>query len=511
MIKLTRPSVSRSNKLQQLLPELGLPAAMADIAVSGVTIDSRQVEPGDVFVALVGERLDARQFIAKACAAGAAAVLVESTTEMRAGTVNQDHPAPVIAVANLAERLSALASQCYGEPSKKLSLVGVTGTNGKSTCVSLIAQLYQAVEGKAATLGTLGAQVGDEVFDFGMTTPDAASCQKILAFMAEQEVELVAMEVSSHGLAQERVAGIEFDTAVFTNLSHDHLDYHKSIARYAAAKQKLFEWPQLKHAVINLDDPYAAQMLAAGKQRAKVYSYSILHFVADVYASDIQYDAAGVHFRLHSPWGAADINSPLLGVFNVSNLLAAMTSLLVAGADFTKIVAAVEGLRSVPGRMQGLSEDSDISVVVDYAHTPDALEQAISAVRMHVVGKLWVVFGCGGDRDRTKRPLMAAIAEQFSDHVVVTSDNPRGEAVSRIFSDVYKGFKNQDHRKFEQREEAINYAIEQAESGDVILLAGKGHEAYQIVGDQKLPFSDIELGLAALAQRNKKRACEGRT
>ncbi len=487
--------------LAQLLPELRLPNRIASVSITGLTLDSRQIQAGDVFIALIGDRVNGQQFIGGAIKSGAAAVLIESTLARKAGTVQEQDGIPIIAVANLADRVSELAGLCYEDPSRKLKVIGVTGTNGKSTCVSLIAQLYELCLGKAATLGTLGVGQDGAWLDLGMTTPDPVTCQRILADLVCEKAELVAMEVSSHGLDQNRVAGIQFHTGVFTNITHDHLDYHGDFQQYAKAKRKLFELEGLKSAVINLDDPHAPYMVEAAKKNTNLLTYSMLHFVADVYASDLHYLENGVRFQVSSPWGDAQVFSPLLGEFNVYNLLAAITTLATLKIDFSRVIDAIPKLKAVPGRMQRIESNNDVMVVVDYAHTPDALAQAIAATRAHTRGALWVIFGCGGDRDRSKRAPMARIAERFADHVVVTSDNPRTESPENIISEICLGFVGGAHHTVTDREEAIIFAVQSAQPGDVILVAGKGHENYQIVGDKKLPFDDVSLSQQALAAK----------
>jgi len=488
--------------LAALLPELTLPSGVASRSVSGVTLDSRRVGAGDVFVALHGDRVDGLEFIGDAIDRGAVAVLLESTPQQTAGSLHLERGVPVIAVADLATRVSEISSKAYGEPSTALQVVGVTGTNGKSTTVSLIAQLYNRVAGRAATIGTLGVVVdGVNSSDFGLTTPDAALCQKLLAQLRAEDVSLVGMEVSSHGLDQNRVAGVNFRAGIFTNITHDHLDYHGTLQNYAAAKQKLFEALGSGAAVINLDDPFAPQMLAAARPRAKVLSYSLLHFAADVYATDLHYSNEGVAFHLRTPWCEALVRSPLLGEFNVYNLLAALTVLGALGNDMQALLSAVPQLQSVPGRMQRVAVSADVVAVVDYAHTPDALAQAIAATRVHTSGKLWVVFGCGGDRDRGKRPLMASIAERFADRVIVTSDNPRTESPALILREICAGFRDAQYECEADRAIAIQMAIVNAQPGDTILIAGKGHETYQLIGEEKLPFSDVLEAERALRQR----------
>lgn len=501
MVAQTAP-ILPSLRLAHLLPELRLPEQIAVLNICGVSLDSRSVVPGDLFIAVQGTSEDGQRFIGDAMSRGSVAVLVESTPQQRAGQIRYESGIPVISVARLTERVSEIAGRCYGDPSSALQVIGVTGTNGKSTTVSLLAQLYGMVAGRAATMGTLGVAVDGKLkCDFGLTTPDAALCQKLLAELRAEAINMVAMEVSSHGLDQNRVAGVDFRAGIFTNITHDHLDYHGTLQNYAAAKQKLFESMGLQAAVINLDDPFAPQMVAAAKARAEVYSYSLLHFAADVYARELSYSADGVAFRLVSPWGEATVESPLLGEFNVYNLLAAVAALCAVGCDFPAILAAIPRLHPVPGRMQRVAENTDVMAVVDYAHTPDALSHAIAATRVHTSGKLWLVFGCGGDRDRSKRPMMASIAERFADHVIVTSDNPRTENPEAIIRDICGGFSGDKHQCITDRAQAIAHTITAARPGDVVLIAGKGHETYQIIGADKKDFSDVAEAVNALRSR----------
>lgn len=492
--------------LETLFPDLALPAPLAAMAISAITTDSRQVEAGSLFVALKGAQVDGKDFIAPAISRGARVIAVESTSECKPGTVQWLGDVPLVAVANLSTQVSRLADTFFASPSAHMRVIGVTGTNGKSTCVSLIAQLCNLTGQKAGTIGTLGAYIDDRhLTDCGMTTPDAVACQQLLAKMHGAGAQTVAMEVSSHGLDQGRVLGVRFNAAVFTNLSHDHLDYHGTLENYAAAKQKLFEVVDLKAAIINLDDPHAQQMLTAAKPRANVLTYSLLHFAADIFATEMHYSTQGVQFRLVTPWGEAAVLSPLLGEFNVYNLVAALTALAATGSSFQELLQVVPKLHSVPGRMQKVQVPADVVAVVDYAHTPDALAHAIAATRVHTSGYLWVVFGCGGDRDRGKRPAMAKVAERFADAVVITSDNPRGEDPQAIIAEVCAGFRHKEPTVLIDREQAIHFAIANAAPGDVILIAGKGHENYQLVGEKSLPFDDVLVATAALQARKLKR------
>lgn len=489
--------------LGQLFPELALPSDLAKTPLSGIATDSRLVQPGDLFIALQGTRADGRKYISSALESGARAIAVEVSPDNAAGSVDWLDGVPVVAVTDLARQVSQLADSFFQSPSREMSVVGVTGTNGKSTCVSLIAQLHQLAGYQAGSIGTLGACLNDQCLsDFGMTTPDAVLCQKLLGQLRNQGAQVVAMEVSSHGLDQGRVAAVSFKAAVFTNLSHDHLDYHGSLEQYAAAKQKLFEVGPLQTAIINLDDPYSQQMVRAAKRNATVLTYSLLHFAADIFATDMHYSTQGVEFRLVTPWGEAWILSPLLGEFNVYNLIAAIAASVSVGVDFERLLEVIPKLHSVPGRMQKVAVPADVIAVVDYAHTPDALAYAIAATRVHTSGCLWVVFGCGGDRDRSKRPAMAKVAERFADVVVVTSDNPRGENPSDILTEICSGFRHKEPVVIPEREHAIRFAVANAASGDVILIAGKGHENYQIIGGQSLPFDDVLVASSALTARS---------
>lgn len=492
--------------LENLFPELRLPASLAAMTIASVAIDSRKTEPGSLFVALKGAKADGREFIEAAVSKGARVIAVEATSSHKVDSVEWFNDVPIISVADLAGRVSNLADVFFASPSARMDVIGVTGTNGKSTCVSLISQLYNLTGQIAGTIGTLGAYLGDQrITDCGMTTPDAVVCQQLLAQMRGAGARAVAMEVSSHGLDQNRVSGVHFNAAIFTNLSHDHLDYHGTLENYAAAKQKLFETVGLKAAIINLDDPHAQQMLAAAQLRADVFTYSLLHSAADIFATDMHYSTHGVQFRLVTPWGEAAVLSPLLGEFNVYNLVAALTALVATGANLQELLAVVPKLRSVPGRMQKVQVPADVIAVVDYAHTPDALAQAIAATRVHTSGCLWVIFGCGGDRDRSKRPAMAKVAERFADAVVVTSDNPRGEDPQSIIAGICSGFRHREPTVIIDREQAIHFAVTNAAPGDVILVAGKGHENYQLVGEQSLPFDDVLVATAALQAREYKK------
>lgn len=468
----------------------------ADVMISGIQLDSRKVRPGDLFLALPGERHDGRQFIAQAVANGAAAVVAEApvTDAARALAV------PLVELPALHDRAGLLAARFYRHPSHAMHVIGVTGTNGKTTTSRIIAQLTRALGKPCGVIGTLGATLADDVAAANNTTPDAVALQQQLAQWLAQGVHAVGMEVSSHALEQGRVNGVEFATAIFTNLSHDHLDYHGSIEAYGRAKLRLFASAGLQHAVINADDPFAGQVRSAVTRGVQVVTYSAHGAAADVRVVNAQFRSGGVRGELHSPWGMANFFSPLPGDFNLANLAAAVAALVLAGEDLIAVLDAVRKLQPVPGRMALVPNTLDLQVIVDYAHTPHALELVLQALRPHVSGALITVFGCGGDRDREKRPLMGRVACALSDRVVVTSDNPRSEEPLDIMREIAAGCSG-DYSLVADRAEAIATAVASAGAGDCVLIAGKGHEDYQLVGNVRLPFSDEAHARAALARR----------
>jgi UDP-N-acetylmuramoyl-L-alanyl-D-glutamate--2,6-diaminopimelate ligase len=483
---------------------MSLPELLCDAAgvsgrtmITGLQLDSRKVQPGDLFLALPGEKYDGRQYIKQAVANGASAVIAEAP----AAPFIENVTVPVVELPHLQEQVGVLAARFYGDPSRAMHVVGVTGTNGKTTTSRIIAQLTRASGKPCGVIGTLGATLGDDVGAPQNTTPDAVSLQRQLAQWLAQRVLVVSMEVSSHALQQGRVNGVEFATAIYTNLSHDHLDYHGSMDAYGQAKLRLFTQRGLRHAVINVDDPFSAQVRAAVAAGVQVVTYSASGAPADVRIENAQFTTNGVRGTLHSPWGVADFSSPLPGDFNLANLSAAVAALLLAGEDLIAVLDAVAQLQPVPGRMQAIPNTLDLQVIVDYAHTPDALEQVLTALKAHVRGKLVTVFGCGGDRDREKRREMGHIACALSHRVLVTSDNPRSEDPLRIMRDIEEGCSG-DYVLVADRAQAIAAAVADAAPGDCIVIAGKGHEDYQLVGDVRLPFSDAAQARAALARRS---------
>ena len=470
------------------------------VTATALCADSRAVAPGDVFVAYPGARVDGRRFIADAVARGASAVLWE-----RQGYAHADAPAvPHVAVDDLQALSGWLAHLVYGRPSEKLWTVGVTGTNGKTSVSQWIARAFAQLDRRCAAIGTLGCGFPGTLEESPNTTPDALTLHRLFAGYLAQGAQAAAMEVSSIGLHQGRVNGVHFDVAVFTNLTRDHLEYHGSMAAYGAAKAQLFDTPGLKAAVLNLDDALGrkiAQDLAGGGVRVLGYSLRTDSGAA-LRAEDIVATPRGLRFTAATPQGRAGIHASLVGEFNVSNLLAVLGTLLASSVPLERAAAVLAGLTPPPGRMQVLGGEGAPLAVVDYAHTPDALDQALAALRDTAAargGRLVCVFGCGGNRDPGKRPQMGDVAAQRADAVILTSDNPRDEDPQAILADIVRGAPGA--RTIADRAEAIRAALAEADARDVVLIAGKGHEVYQEIAGQRLPFSDVDCAVAALAGR----------
>lgn len=501
--------------LGDLLPDFLLSgdaaASLAALPVSGLAIDSRCARAGDIFLAYPGETADGRLFIDQAVARGAIAVIAESAPVLGGISERSDLSIPIIRIAQLRKQVSHIAARFYDQPSAAMSVIGVTGTNGKTSCTQLIAQALRLLGKPCGVIGTLGNSLNsierNKNTGSGLTTPDPIALQAQLAQWRDQNVQHVAMEVSSHGLAQARVSGIRFRGAVFTNLTRDHLDFHGTMDAYGAAKARLFDMPELEFAVINRDDIFGAELiekLCARLPALDVLDYSMQGSAA-IAIKSAEFHAHGVRAAVQTPWGDIALRSHLLGDFNLSNLLAVigvLGQLQIAPAD---IAALLPQLDPIAGRMQRVAADADIEVVVDYAHTPDALEHALAASRRHCRGNLWCVFGCGGDRDAGKRPLMGAIAARLADRIVLTSDNPRSENPQSILDAIAAGIAADDVEKImreSDRAAAISFAIRRAQPGDMVLLAGKGHEDYQLVGREIRPFNDVLVARAALLARS---------
>ena len=484
--------------------------AIEGLRIRRLTNDSRRVRPGDTFVAWPGATSDGRDHIGEAIANGAAHVLWE-TRGFRWRPVWR---VPNVGVPDLRRHAGEIASRLHGRPSGRLWMVGVTGTNGKTTCSQWIAQALTRAGRRCAVIGTLGYGLRPPLKSVANTTPDALWLHARLAEFARRGAGAVAMEVSSIGLDQHRVTGVEFDVALFTNLTRDHLEYHATMRRYRAAKARLFAWRTLKHAVVNLDDAYGRELATRiARPGLKVIGYGFggagSTRAARVAGSGLVTGPHGVRFTVTTPWGAARVASPVLGRHNASNLLATLAVLLASGVTLRKAVDALADLRPVPGRMQRLGGGVKPLVVVDYAHTPDALEHVLTTLREVTAhgsriadreSRLTCVFGCGGDRDRGKRPLMGRIAARVADRVIVTSDNPRSEDPRRIMADILAGVRRADRELaiIPERRSAVLYAVTSAQGGDVVLLAGKGHEEWQLVAGVKHPYSDVSEARRAL-------------
>jgi UDP-N-acetylmuramoyl-L-alanyl-D-glutamate--2,6-diaminopimelate ligase len=469
--------------------------AFAHLGVTGITSDSRQVRAGMVFAAYPGEAGDGRQYIAAAVKAGAVAVVWEAQDFVWPEAYTS---VPNFAVAELREHLGDIAAAVYGNPSENLWVIGVTGTNGKTSCTQWIAQCLNQLSRKAAIIGTLGNGVPPDLHYTGNTTPDVTVVQAALKDYRDQGVTALAMEVSSHGLDQGRVHGVQFDVAVLTNFTQDHLDYHGDMATYAAVKSKLFNWSSLRYAILNIDDALGRE-LALQPTAAEVVTYGFEP--ANVQGSELKLSLAGLSMRVETAWGNGHLQSSLLGRFNAHNLLASLAVLLVSDVPFADALRVLEQVQPVAGRMQTLGGNSQLLVVVDYAHTPDALEKVLQTLReLNPAGKLWCVFGCGGERDAGKRPLMGAAVSRYADVAMVTSDNPRSEEPQTIIDAIRVGMNGQEMVALD-RAQAIQNVITLAQAGDVVLIAGKGHEDYQEVAGVKYPFSDVVVAQAALKAR----------
>lgn len=475
-------------KLSELLEKSAVP----DILISGLALDSRKVQPGDLFFACQGTTLDGRHFIDDAIAKGVSAILVDGKDETTPITYRQS--VPVIAIHQLNQQISAIAGRFYHEPANSMDIIGVTGTNGKTSCTYFIASVLQQLGMPCGVIGTMGHGLYGDIQSGGLTTPDAMSVQRILAEFKQQGAKHVAMEVSSHSLMQGRVEAIPFKVSVFTNLTQDHLDYHGTMEAYGAAKRRLFAELTTQYAVINQDDSFGRTLIETLPHKKNIISYGLEKstFVDSVYATDVTLDH-GIRAHVVTPWGEGELQTTLMGQFNLSNVLAMLGVLGVLGIPLPKSLACLKNLSPVPGRMETLGGHEQPMVVVDYSHTPDSLEKALLALRPHCRGQLYCVFGCGGDRDRGKRPKMAAIAERLADHVIVTDDNPRTEDPDLIVADIMQGFKDPEKIIIQHdRSKAIYYGIQYAQRGDCVLIAGKGAETYQQIGENKIPFSDVE-------------------
>jgi UDP-N-acetylmuramoyl-L-alanyl-D-glutamate--2,6-diaminopimelate ligase len=521
MMAASRTEYGTGIRLSTLLEGYAQVSPADEREIAGLSLDSRSTRTGDLFLACPGGARHGAEFIEDAVRAGAVAVALESNAAAPTAT----HSVPVYDIAELGQKIGHIAARFYGHPSHYLTVIGVTGTNGKTSVTHFLAQ---ALSSPCGVIGTLGNGMYGQLETGSHTTPDAVTLQALLAQLHERGATNVVMEVSSHGLEQGRVNGVEFDIAVFTNLSRDHLDYHPDMTAYGAAKRRLFQMPGLRHAVVNCDDDYGRELLSTLPNGVEPLAFGLsacdgqgrpsvagtgrpgateVAGLAQVRGMNLRLHSQGLSLDVESPWGAGRIESAMWGRFNASNLLAALATLLVMGVPLADALQRLSRVSPVPGRMDLIAgRANQPTVIVDYAHSPDALQQALAAVREHsgTDGRVWCVFGCGGGRDRGKRPLMGAIAEQYADFVVVTDDNPRHEDPVGIVAEILAGMVNPYavyvHR---DRAEALAFAIRHAGLADIILVAGKGHEDYQLIGAEKIPFSDREQVAKLLAAREK--------
>lgn len=459
-------------------------ASVPDVMLNHIQLDSRKVSEGDVFVAIAGTRQHGNSYISDALTQGAALVLTDS---------GQYSDQRIVVIPELQTVLPELVARFYQQPSQHLQLVGITGTNGKSSTALFINQLADYLAVKSAVIGTLGFGTANQLQPLNNTTPHFTELQRILAGFVANDVQLVAMEVSSHALSQQRVAGLSYQVAVFTNLTRDHLDYHGTMQQYAAAKAQLFRPELAQAAVINVSDEFGRQLATQCTVPVWVYGeakhcHGYPRYLA---YSDVQATENGYQFLLTSQSGEYMVDLPLLGEFNIQNVLAAFCSLLVLGYDITTLIEACSKLTPVPGRMEQFHFPQRYTAVIDYAHTPDALQQALQSLRAHCRGHVWCVFGCGGDRDTGKRPVMGQLSELYAEHIIITADNPRSEDVMAICEQIAQGMSPDANYQIEpDRKTAIKLALVSAQPGDIILIAGKGHETIQIIGSEQLQYDE---------------------
>ncbi|OYD06616.1 UDP-N-acetylmuramoyl-L-alanyl-D-glutamate--2,6-diaminopimelate ligase [Paludifilum halophilum] len=496
-------------KLSTLIDSLVLARVTGDaeVEITGIETDSRKLKPGDLFIALRGFSVDGHRFVSQAVERGAAAVMVEEDAEVPADV-------PQVCVPDTRRAMAVVAAVFFRHPTRDLKLLGVTGTNGKTTTAHLIRHLLQSGGDDTGLIGTIHMQIGEDIYPVKNTTPESVDLQRSFRKMADAGCRYAVIEASSHALDMGRTWGCEFRTAIFTNLTQDHLDYHETMERYRDAKGLLFSQLGNRYedsgddgnlAVLNADDPVSAHY--ARMTPAQVITYGI-EKKADVRAENIRFHPGGTCFTLSTWMGDVEIDMKLMGTFSVYNALAASTVALAEGMTPDAVRDALQRMEGVDGRFQRVDAGQSYTVLVDYAHTPDSLKNVLATIREFAEGAVTCVVGCGGDRDRTKRPLMASIAAEYSDKVVITSDNPRTEDPQRIIEDMMEGLKEVPEEKYTavlDREAAIRRAVEEAEDRDVILIAGKGHETYQEVNGVRYDFDDRETARKAIQQRGSRR------
>jgi len=486
------------------LPSATLPESERCCVIRGLALDSRRVKSGDLFFAYSGVLADGRQYIAEAIGNGAVAVIVEEDESQEFNT--SGFSVPIVSLTNVENAIGKIAATFWGDASSNLTVVAVTGTNGKTSVTQMIAESLGALGEKTAVIGTLGNGVFGQLQQTQHTTPNPLQLQELFADFHQQNVSSVAVEASSHGLVQGRLTGTKINVGVVTNISRDHLDYHGTMKSYQQAKANLVSWPGLQQIILNADDPEVMALSVYAREDVERITFSSQSRVATIYAEDVVFSHHGLTFTLVTPTGRSEIKNKLIGEFNVSNLLAVAAVLHCRRYDLAQIAHVLSLVSPVQGRMEdvGLVEGSGElpGVVVDFAHTPDALEKALTALKPHCHGKLWCVFGCGGERDKGKRPEMGAIAAKYADRMVITADNPRSENVSDIIQDIESGISIGAAYQVElDRSEAVRCAVMNAANDDLILLAGKGHENYQDIGGKKYAYSDRDTAEKVLRER----------
>lgn len=477
-------------------------ASDANTIITGLSLDSRVTKAGDLFFAVQGLHRHGLEFSQQAVTRGAAAIAWESDHGVKPDKLPDS--APNIAISALQQEIGFIAQRFYHNPSAHINIIGVTGTDGKTSVSQFIAQAFNQLKVSCGVIGTLGCGIYPDLEPSVHTTPDATCVQTLLNHFVEKKISCAVVEASSHGLKQGRLNGITVDTAVFTNLSRDHMDYHQSLEDYGDSKRVLFQMPNLKNAVINIDDEFGCQLVHELDKRVNVITYSCDNFRPSpnpyIYAKEIRSTRKATTIKLSSSWGDAVVETELYGKFNVSNISATIGVLLASEYSFENTVKAVSSVGTVPGRMEAVTGANDTpNVIIDYAHTPQALKNVLQALREQSIGKLWCVFGCGGNRDPGKRKLMANAVEQFADYAVVTDDNPRSEDPEAITREVVAGFSSSaNYSLIPERRQAIEYAICNAAREDTVLIAGKGHEAVQIINDEHVPFDDKKVAATYL-------------
>ncbi|MFB4167593.1 UDP-N-acetylmuramoyl-L-alanyl-D-glutamate--2,6-diaminopimelate ligase [Virgibacillus sp. JSM 102003] len=486
------------SEILSVLPFYETTSATENVEISNIEVDSRKVTEGSLFVCINGFTVDGHDYVNQAIDNGAIAILAERSIDVFV---------PTILVADSSRAIAVIAEKFYDFPTKKLPLIGVTGTNGKTTVTYLLESIFNQYKMKTGVIGTIQMKIGSDSYPVTNTTPDALFLQKTFRQMSDENVDKAIMEVSSHALDLGRVYGCDFDIAVFTNLSQDHLDYHKSMDDYMHAKSLLFAQlgnsysnEQKKYAVINQDDPNNDLLKRSTAQHVVTYG---CHNEAQVMAADINLEVTKTSFTMNTPVGSIQIESQLIGMFNVYNMLAASAAAISANVPLQIIKDALFEIKGVSGRFEPVDGGQDFAAIVDYAHTPDSLENVLQTIKGFAKQNVYVVVGCGGDRDKTKRPLMAAIALKYADQVIITSDNPRTEDPKSILDDMTEGLEENHYKVIEDRHDAIFHAVSLAKADDIILIAGKGHETYQEIGNVRYNFDDREVAREAIQAKEK--------